>query len=753
MPRIQQVTMRNFRGAATSSAITFARKPLILIFGENGTGKSTIVDAIDLVCNEGYGTVDERSSTTRKDHLPTIGTRPAQVEVQIEFDSGTWTGTLNAAGKAQIRPDHLRPTVRVLRRRSLLKLTEDTPGDRYKQLQSLIDVNEVERSETQLKEAAQEINRRLNDATTTISHVNSLLDDLWDMEDRPGISAVHWARERTSIDEDTLREYISADQDRLEHLRRLHAAQERHAHTAQKFQEAQQELDVLEHNLRDQGQTLHIDLMQLLELTQAYLPHAQPDQCPTCQQPFNLQRLQQDIQERLNDATHLNTLNTQRHAAQQNLDSARHAWSAAQTELSAAQTQAQQTTTTMQEVQDAGTRLLLNQTNLENHRAIRIALDDLAEATASAHQLERTLDRLNTMQGALRQTRVEFTQAIFDQVSAETQRLYQRIHPSEPIGLSGIHLDPDRRASLHQKATFHGHDDVAPQGFYSEAHLDTLGFCFWLAVIKHTTPGAIIVLDDVFTSVDAAHLNRIDQMLLDEATSGALSQIIVITHYRGWLDKLKYEFPAQLDVKELGQWNLARGISVRNVIPNTSELRQLLNDPFLQRQDVASKAGILLEAMLDHLTTTFEMSLPRGKKYTLADLLEPVIKSTTASGQNWHTLHSLADPATPTDPTTAPSTNPQSWKPILTRLKSITFIRNQVGAHFTTGGSEITDQDIRDFAEATLAFADLIYCSICKKRAYSKDHGTHRSCGGTCKKTHLTSTAPTTVPTPSPAGQ
>nr|WP_233218917.1 AAA family ATPase [Deinococcus arcticus] len=733
--------MRNFRGAAASSDITFARKPLILIFGENGTGKSTIVDAIDLVCNEGYGTVGERSSTTRKDHLPTIGARPAQVEVQIEFDSGTWTGTLNAAGKAQISPDHLRPAVRVLRRRSLLKLTEDTPGDRYKQLQSLIDVTQVERSETQLKEAAQEVNRRLTDATTTINHVQSLLNDLWDIENRPGTSSVNWAQERTAIDENTLREHIRADQKRLKHLRRLHAAQEHHTHTTQKFQGAQQELDLLETQLRDQGQTLHVDLIHLLELTQAYLTHTQSDQCPTCQQPINLSRLKQDIQERLNDATHLNNLNTRRYAAQHNLDSARHAWTAAQTELIAAQTQAQQTTTTLQEVQDTDSRLFLNQTNLENHRAIRIALDDLSEATASAHHLERTLARLNIMQSTLRQTRLDFTQAIFDQVSAETQRLYQRIHPSEPIGLSGIQLDPNRTASLHQKASFHGHDDIAPQGFYSEAHLDTLGFCFWLAVIKHTTPGAIIVLDDVFTSVDAAHLNRIDQMLLDEATSGTLSQIIVITHYRGWLDKLRYELPEKhVDVHELGTWTLAHGISVRHVIPNTTELRTLSGAPFLDRQAVASKAGVLLEAMLDHLTLAFNLSLPRHpqNKYTL----DPLLTAVTKEARTWHT--------------TRPGYPPQPWLPTLDRLKALTFIRNEVGAHFNLTSADITDHDIREFASATLALADLILCPTCGRRTYTRTIARNTlpgTCGGTCKQTHLTPTSPTTVPTPAPAGQ
>ncbi|SEI98170.1 AAA domain-containing protein [Deinococcus reticulitermitis] len=742
MPRIQQVTMRNFRGAAASSAITFDRKPLILIFGENGTGKSTIVDAIDLVCNEGYGTVDERSSTTRKDHLPTIGTRPAQVEVQIEFDSGTWTGTLNAAGKAQIRPDHLRPTVRVLRRRSLLKLTEDTPGDRYKQLQSLIDVRQMEQAEAQLKLAAEQVKKRLDDAASTIRNAQGTLDALWKAEGNPAPDALTWAQARTGTDEATLRAEVEQVHTQFDRLSALRTAQTNFDQAHQHSVKAQAALDAFEDQLREQGQALSTDLARLLQDTQTYLRLAQPDQCPTCQQAINPDTLQRELQARLDASHHLNDLNVQRQQAQQRQMVASQAQKTAEKALTAAQAAAGQPLVTEQEVQQIGANLDSLRRSLESHTALTYALSVMQTTRSSALQDEATASRLRTMHETLRQTRVEFTQAIFDQVSAETQRLYQRIHPSEPIGLSGIHLDPDRRASLHQKATFHGHDDVTPQGFYSEAHLDTLGFCFWLAVIKHTTPNAIIVLDDVFTSVDAAHLNRIDQMLLDEATSGALSQIIVITHYRGWLDKLRSAMPDDVDTKELGRWTLAHGINVRGVTPHTHELRALSENPFLDRQAVASKAGVLLEAMLDHLTLAFNLSLPRHpqNKYTLGPLLNAVAKET----RTWHT--------------TRPGHPPQPWQPTLDRLKALTFIRNEVGAHFNLTSADITDHDIREFASATLALADLLLCPTCGRRAYSKTAVKNPlplpgTCGGSCKQTHLTPTAPTTVPTPAPAGQ
>ena len=280
----------------------------------------------------------------------------------------------------------------------------------------------------------------------------------------------------------------------------------------------------------------------------------------------------------------------------------------------------------------------------------------------------------------------------------------------------------------HQIATFHGHDDVHPQGFYSEAHLDTLGFCFWLAVIKRSDPGAIIVLDDVFTSVDAAHLGRIDQMLRSEIKSraqpeGTFAQIIVVTHYRGWLEKFRAEMPNDVDIKELIRWTITHGIRVHNTLPHTAELRAKLDTPYLDRQGVASQAGVILEQLLDDLTVTLSMKFPRTSRgeYTLAPLLEAV----TSSTKNFTTQH-------PGSPDSLP------WPPALKRLNDLAFIRNQVGAHFNVAALDVSDQDVIELGEATLALAHLMTCPKCHERAYRKDHRDRTFfCGGRCQQTRI----------------
>src|SRR5262249_19673603 len=152
---------------------------------------------------------------------------------------------------------------------------------------------------------------------------------------------------------------------------------------------------------------------------------------------------------------------------------------------------------------------------------------------------------------------------ILDDVATECNRLYALIHPNEPLAISKLALDQGRRASLNQAASFEGHSNVPPQAYFSDSHLDTLGFCFWLATAKQESQkaDAVIVLDDVFISVDATHLSRIAQLITDE--SKHFSHVIATTHQRLWRDIYRYQQGAAklTQVIELQGWSLSKGIS------------------------------------------------------------------------------------------------------------------------------------------------------------------------------------------------
>ena len=135
-----------------------------MIFGENGTGKSTLIDAIDMVCNECPGSITDRSSIRPGRHLPSLGSQASHVEIVLTTKGGQqFKAELARNGQITVRGGQ-RPTVLVLRRSQILQLIESRPADRYKAVQPFIDVDRVERSEQALRKAANEHKDRFSQA-------------------------------------------------------------------------------------------------------------------------------------------------------------------------------------------------------------------------------------------------------------------------------------------------------------------------------------------------------------------------------------------------------------------------------------------------------------------------------------------------------------------------------------------------------------------------------------------------------------
>src|SRR4030042_2166962 len=120
--RIKKLELDGFRGASRPTVVEFdPTKNTVVIFGENGRGKSTIVDAIDLVANELPGSLSGRPSTSTKQHLPTIGDDHGKLAVKLCIDGMEWEASLEG-GTILVSGDDPRPTVHILRRNQLLRL-------------------------------------------------------------------------------------------------------------------------------------------------------------------------------------------------------------------------------------------------------------------------------------------------------------------------------------------------------------------------------------------------------------------------------------------------------------------------------------------------------------------------------------------------------------------------------------------------------------------------------------------------------
>lgn len=156
-------------------------------------------------------------------------------------------------------------------------------------------------------------------------------------------------------------------------------------------------------------------------------------------------------------------------------------------------------------------------------------------------------------------------QRVYDDLRGDLARMYDFLHPGEGHQTVAIAMDPRKRGSSDLKMGFYGRDGEDPRAFASEGHLDSLGLCIFLAFVKRFN-GAwpLLVLDDVVTSVDAAHKGRVARLLFGEFGD---RQLFITTHDSRWFMELRkaQEESGHRQVHNLviDSWSLAAGPSIR----------------------------------------------------------------------------------------------------------------------------------------------------------------------------------------------
>ncbi|MGH9769793.1 MAG: AAA family ATPase, partial [Blastocatellia bacterium] len=744
------------------------RKPITFIFGENGSGKSSIVDAIDFVCNQAPGSLADRSSTKPKDHLPAIGHKAKDIKVELVCGGRAWSAKFSGA-KILSSDEATLPIAHVLRRTRLLTLIDATPAERYKQLQKFIEVEGVERSEQALRDAVRDQARTLDEKTRAKVEAEVELERFWMDEGMPGApeqSALDWAAAQSSADQDETLARLERLQELIDRLDV--AAQARDSLRRAEAEAARSQARVAEAGRAADaaagiGATEAMQLIALLRDARGYF-EASPDSldradrtaCPVCEQPVVAEDLRRRIDDRLSAMTAIGELRDKLEAANKTHQNAlaiverdRARMLEAARSLAEAIGSADESLPAALPVDEAGLRKLIedvlvtrdaliarrdkaqkaiNQFNSINqfHRRIIESEEELREAESLREGLERALE---IVQGE----RIAFIQRVLAEVRDETNRLYALIHPDEPLGLDQLLLDEGKKGSLLQICSFEGVTDVVPQAYFSESHLDTLGFCLWLAIAKLSSGGdAVVVLDDVFTSVDSSHFTRILDLLVAECEN--FNQVIITTHSRQWRDRYAaQQIPHDKTAfVELQSWTRDGGIRASRTRVNVEALLEHLEASPFDRQIVASKAGVLAESLFDWLTQVYECPLPRrrGGNYTLGDLCNG--------------LKRLSKQLVIRRPAGGPSDGPSNGEDaameevslvsLFNAITELTWIRDQVGAHFSLRGADVADADVRVFAQNVAKLATTLACPRCGGLA-QKPKGTHFACG--CSKTQM----------------
>jgi len=771
--RITELKLTHFRGATQPVTVQFdPSKRIVVIFGENGTGKSTLVDAIDAVGNASFGSLD-REGVRPNPHKYVSSVNQTVKTLKVELATAVghrWKATISGKN-VSVTPattDGILPGVLVLRRRELLKLIETQPAKRYEAIKSFIDVAEVDKAEASLRNDLNAAEKQLTSAKAAREQAEKSLRVLWEQEKQPGETAAEplaWADQRSSEDLTTLEQQsrtlaniLSTTQALAEAVVAWQRAHDLRCSWADKLQQVEAELAATSQS----DDTRRSDLIRLLNTAKAYLaPPAAPTSCPLCASTVQADSLRQHVDEQLLALQHTDALLREVTSRQTEHKRADAECARCSRQVN---TQLQQLAALVAEQEPATVRALgidweqlkrdlatndAGDTLNEQAQALARQLDEarpviqqaldslrqrltlreniqaqanlLKESTHQATALSHVVERLTAACHLVVDTRREFVQAILDGIIEEVNRLFTIIHPGEKIGLHRLEMDEVKRTSLEQHARFEDAAEVIPQAYFSESHLDTFGFCLWLALAKRLNPThLVLVLDDVFTSVDTQHFQRISNLLAEEAQH--FQQLIIATHNRRWQEIYKQN-SAGVHLIKLEKWTLSRGLRLYEDQTLLAELATTLEAEPFNRQAVASQAGIILENVLDNVALVYGCRLPRkhANSYTLGELLISTRKLLQNAVIRRIERDVHGHPLLPNQWSDLPLDD------LFQTIHGLTFIRNEVGAHFNSAGADTSDDDIRTFGEAVLAFSQRLACPTCGHMP-QKEKDDHRSC-------------------------
>jgi len=735
---LKSLTITAFRGSTSTFTLPFEKgRKLTIIYGENGTGKTTICDAFEFLAHERVSSLDGYGlGKGLEKYWPTAGKSLNDLLITLETNAGNCSGKF-VNKKVNVTPPASRPKIELLRRQQILSLIQAQPKERYDAIQRFIDIAAFEASEEMLRQQGKALTSELSRALLAEGQSLQELQGFYETAGSPvGLNPVTWAKQKLAEPVANLNGDIVA-------IGRLRNAFNALKDFPMRVTMRQTTMTKAIQALADAESTLAAaatavadgvaDALGVLEAGSKYLhDHSDATECPLCLSKQNAAGLANEITSRLTNLSTLRTATASRQKCATALTNAQ----TALTQLNADYVTALAVYTAAKndhewkpevhlpastpptDLPSLSDWLRTSEATANTWPAVEAEWRDekkfIATLRAASDRYEQNLTKHNELkvlvpklEQALKlcvEQRQAFTKKIIGEIAQEVGKLYEQVHPGEGLDNIALLLDPNKRASIELEAKFSG-KDVPPQAYFSQSHLDTLGLCVFLALAACDRPAeTILILDDVLGSVDEPHVERLIGMTYD--VSANFRHTILTTHYRPWREKFRWGIlkPDQVcQFAELKEWTLDDGMALSGSIPEIVRLKTLLADRNPDLQSICGKAGVILEALLDFLTLKYGCAVPRrsGDAYVLSDLLSAV---------NGKLLAALTVEALDYTEGGEPVITATKLKPIFDEIAKIAQSRNVMGAHFNALAFDLYPEDGIRFAKRVEQLADTLIC-------------------------------------------
>jgi len=598
--RIKDIQLSWFRGAAEPVSLEPDSKSMV-VYGANGSGKSSFVDAVEYVLNDGRirHLAHEYSGKRQEKAVPNTH-RPQGAKTELRFTfmneavlkneikkDGSAAGS-GAEAIAMSTWDYRRT---VLRQDEVSAFIHDTKGEKYSALLPLLGLDQMEVAAENLRQLTKAIEQqaKVKEAQGFLRGIeirrkatfgeiggDQILQRIADLHARycPDNAATKDAPARCTELAAALETRIarfSADQRRHLALQTVADLGLKHQVGAVRASNAQ---------LAGTFEPLIMERLEVLQSTTTFadkLGDQGAVDCPACGRSITVDGFKAHVvaeHERLQDI--IDTFNTRKAAigalcdavksvrtSMSKIDAktwrdqvAKTSLAHSLTYLDALDVEALRTSCGEKDLESIEAKVLplINAASVASKDAppdvqelssdrqkveVGTAVIDAKEQPSAVLRAQTLIAFIKSLEEGIREEIRLRGQTVIDDISTDLKTMWAILHPDEAIEDVRFYLPKDVDKAIDISLKFYGVAQESPRLTLSEGYRNSLGLCIFLAMAKRdASKDRPLFLDDVVVSLDRDHRGLIVELIEKEFSE---RQVIILTHDRDWYTELRQQ--------------------------------------------------------------------------------------------------------------------------------------------------------------------------------------------------------------------
>ncbi len=598
--RIKKIELAWFRGAADAIVLEPDSKSMV-IYGENGSGKSSFVDAVEYVLSKGsIEHLKTEYSGTRQEKAVPNTQRPLDAkttlrftfkedsELNVDFDSN---GTSKSSGAQAIAMQDWQYRQTVLRQNEVSEFIHDTKGEKYSALLPLFGLSNMEFAAENLRKLARSVGdeAKVSENKIKLKQVQSQREDTFGTKSFDDIVAsvekLYGKYCEGSFDSSNALQLCSEIEIAIDNKISGSSAEDRkhfllRGVAESLFCDRLQAARSASVDLAASAEPLITERLQVLRAAVSFLDGLDPTEkvnCPACGRSIVVESFRDHVTaetSRLQEVD--NTYSTYKAAINAlctSLDSLKADLKRPDLEGWRESRKDPVFLGGIELLDKTNTHLLRDSCSdadligLEQKLLPLIAVADLdskasppeftelteekrlagaAKYLISNAGLEESVSKddslvtiLSSLETAVRSEIRKQAEQVISNISQDIETMWAILHPDEKIDSVRLLLSPSADKAIDVILKFHGLEQDSPRLTLSEGFRNSLGLCVFLAMAKQVADiERPLFLDDVVVSLDRNHRGMIQELLEKEFSN---RQVIIFTHDREWYMELRHQ--------------------------------------------------------------------------------------------------------------------------------------------------------------------------------------------------------------------